>query len=251
LSEGGKSKELLEGEIKPLVEQFLQKRGLELSPVKTVITHVEKGFDFLGQNVRKYPNGKLLIKPSKKSVKAFLGGIRKTIKAALGMSAADVIHVLNPKIRGWANYHRHGVSKRTYVRVDHEIFSSLWRWARRRHPNKNTRWRKQKYFALHRGHNWSFFGETCDDEGQPSQVWLHHARSTPIKRHVKVKGDANPYDPACETYFEKREATHCRKRCGVLVPFVFSGMNKAGSALCAIPKSLGSPAGAFTTAFPA
>jgi RNA-directed DNA polymerase len=102
-----RTKELLEGEIKPLVEQFLQERGLELSPAKTVITHVEKGFDFLGQNVRKYPNGKLLIKPSKKNVKTFLGGIRKTIKAALGMSAADVIHELNPKIRGWANYHRH------------------------------------------------------------------------------------------------------------------------------------------------
>src|SRR6202140_1880603 len=57
-----KSKELLEGEIKPLVEQFLQERGLELSPTKTVITHVEHGFDFLGQNVRRYPNGKLLIK---------------------------------------------------------------------------------------------------------------------------------------------------------------------------------------------
>src|ERR1700730_11444094 len=207
----GRTKELLEGEIKPLVEQFLQERGLELSPAKTVITHVEKGFDFLGQNVRKYPNGKLLIKPSKKNVKTFLGGVRKTIKAALGMSAADLIHKLNPKIRGWANYHRHVVSKRTYVRVDHEIFSSLWRWARRRHPNKNTRWRKQKYFALHRGHDWSFFGETCDDEGQPSQVWLCHAHSTPIKRHVKVKGDANPYDPAYETYFEQREGTHMQE----------------------------------------
>ena len=64
--------------------------------MKTVITHVEKGFDFLGQNVRKYPNGKLLIKPSQENVKTFLGGIRKIIKAALGMSAADVIHELNP-----------------------------------------------------------------------------------------------------------------------------------------------------------
>src|ERR1017187_953731 len=124
-----KSKELLEGEIKPLVEQFLQKRGLELSPTKTVITHVEKGFDFLGQNVRRYPNGKLLIKPSKKNVKTFLGGIRRTIKAALGSSAAALIEELNPKIRGWANYHRHVVSKHTFARVDREIFSCLWRWA--------------------------------------------------------------------------------------------------------------------------
>jgi RNA-directed DNA polymerase len=81
----GKSKELLAGEIKPLVEQFLQERGLELSPTKTVITHVEHGFDFLGQNVRRYPNGKLLIKPSKKNVGIFLTGIRQTIKDAHGI----------------------------------------------------------------------------------------------------------------------------------------------------------------------
>src|ERR1700722_704029 len=204
----GRTKELLEGEIKPLVEQFLQERGLELSPAKTVITHVEKGFDFLGQNVRKYPNGKLLIKPSKKNIKTFLVGIRKTIRAALGMSAADLIRVLNPKIRGWANYHRHVVSTRTFARVDHHIFSSLWQWARRRHPNKNTRWCKQKYFASRRGRDWSFFGEKRDNQGQPSQVWLRPARRTPIERHVKVKGDANPYDPAYAAYFEQREAAH-------------------------------------------
>jgi RNA-directed DNA polymerase len=117
----GRTKELLEGEIKPLVEQFLPERGLELSPAKTVITHVEKGLDFLGQNVRKYPNRKLLIKPSKKNVKTFLGGIRKTIRAARGMSAADLIRELNPKIRGWANYHRHVVSTRTFARVDLDL----------------------------------------------------------------------------------------------------------------------------------
>jgi RNA-directed DNA polymerase len=106
----GKTKELLEGEIKPLVEQFLRERGLELSPTKTVVTHVTQGFDFLGQNVRRYSNGKLLIKPSKKSVKRFLASIRKTIKAALGKSATDLINELNPKIRGWANYDSYVVS---------------------------------------------------------------------------------------------------------------------------------------------
>jgi RNA-directed DNA polymerase len=203
-----KSKELLEGEIKPLVEQFLQERGLELSPKKTVITHVERGFDLLGQNVRRYPNGKLLIKPSKKNVKTFLDGIRRTIKAAHGVSAADLIDQLNPKIRGWANYHRHVVSKRTFGCVDHSIFSSLWQWARRRHPNKSPRWFKPKYFAQRGNRDWSFFGETCDDEGQTNKVWLYYAKSTPIKRHVKVKGEANPYDPTYETYFEEREGAH-------------------------------------------
>src|SRR5207245_9102887 len=138
-----KSKELLEGEIQPLVVQFLQERGLELSPTKTVITHVEHGFDFLGQNVRRYPNGKLLIKPSKKNVGTFLDGIRRIIKDAHGVSAADLIDQLNPKIRGWANYHRHVVSKRTFGRVDHTLFSSLWKWVQRRHPNKSPRWFKR------------------------------------------------------------------------------------------------------------
>ena len=204
----GRTKELLEGEIKPLVKQFLQERGLELSPTKTVITHVEKGFDFLGQNVRKYPNGKLLIKPSKKNIKTFLDGIRGIIKAALGMSAAALIDCLNPKIRGWSNYHRHVVSKRAFSRVDNAIFIRLWQWARRRHAKKSPRWLKQKYFEQHGGRNWAFFGESCDNEGKPHKVRLLLASSTPIQRHVKIKSAANPYDPAHETYFEKREGDH-------------------------------------------
>jgi RNA-directed DNA polymerase len=204
----GRTKELLEGEVKPLVEQFLRPRGLELSPMKTVVTRVEQGFDFLGQNVRKYPNGKLLIKPSKKNVKNFLNGIRKTIKTSLGLSAADLINGLNPKIRGWANYHRHAVSKRVFQRVDSAIFRSLWQWARRRHPEKPRSWLKKKYFGRQRLNHWCFFGESYDSEGSPQTVWLRLANRTPIKRHVKVKGEANPYDPAYETYFEKREGDY-------------------------------------------
>jgi RNA-directed DNA polymerase len=182
-----KSKDLLEGEVQPLVEQFLQQRGLKLSPTKTVITHVEKGFDFLGQNVRRYPNGKLLIKPSKKNVKTFLAGIRATIKAGLGMSAADLIDQLNPKIRGWVNYHRHVVSKRTFSHVDHSIFHSLRQWARRRHPKKSSAWLREKYYERSRRHYRCFFGERYDNEGQLRKVWLYRAKSTPIKRHIKVK----------------------------------------------------------------
>ena len=204
----GRTKELLEEEIKPLVEQFLQQRGLELSSSKTVITHVEKGFDFLGQNVRKYPNGKLLIKPSRKNMKVFLDGIRRTIKSSLGLSAAELIERLNPKIRGWANYHRHVVSKRVFTRIDSAIFISLWQWARRRHPNKSSGWLKQKYFGRQGLNNWSFFGESRNKGGTPQRMWLWRASRTPIQRHVKVQGEANPYDPAYETYFERREGDH-------------------------------------------
>ena len=206
-----KSKEILEGKVQPVVEQFLQQRGLALSPKKTVVTHVEKGFDFLGQNVRRYPNGKLLIKPSKKNLKTFLDGIRQTIRNARGMSAADLIDLLNPKIRGWANYHRHVVSSRIFSSVDRSIFYSLWQWVRGRHQKKPSHWLKKKYFEQRGTRDWCFFGETCDDQGQLHKVWLYHARSTPIRRHVKVKGEANPYDPAFETYFEEREGSHMRE----------------------------------------
>jgi len=96
--------------------------------------------------VRKYPNGKLLIKPSKKNIKTFLDGIRGNIKAALGMSAADLIDWLNPKIRGWSNYHRTWLARASFSRVDSAIFTRLWQWARRRHPKKSSSWLKKKYF---------------------------------------------------------------------------------------------------------
>ncbi|ETW99291.1 MAG: hypothetical protein ETSY2_41235 [Candidatus Entotheonella gemina] len=106
----GSSYELLEQEVKPLVEQFLRQRGLELSPEKTRITHIEDGFDFLGQNVRKYV-GKLLIKPARKKVKTFLGKVRQVVKANKQATAVNLIAQLNPMIRGWTNYHRHVMSQ--------------------------------------------------------------------------------------------------------------------------------------------
>src|SRR5439155_25677117 len=99
-------------------------------------------------------------------------------------------------------------STRPFGRVDHTIFSHLRHWARRRHPNKPSRWVKAKYFERRRGRDWTFFDETCDDEGRPNKVCLYYAKSTPIKRHVKGKGEANPYDPTYETYFEEREGAH-------------------------------------------
>ena len=122
----GATKELLEAEVKPLVEAFLKERGLELSAEKTVITHIADGFDFLGQNLRKY-NGKLLIKPSAKSIKTVLRKVRTVIKDNKGTAAGHLIYQLNPIIRGWAMYHRHAVSAKVFESVDHAIFQALWR----------------------------------------------------------------------------------------------------------------------------
>lgn len=201
-----RSKELLEEEIKPLVEAFMQERGLQLSSDKTVITHVTTGFDFLGQHVRRYPNGKLLIMPSRKNVQSFLKDIRETIRMGLSKTAADLIFVLNRKIRGWANYHRHATSGRTFSKIDAAIFTSLWQWARRKHPTKSARWIKERYWGRHQGWNWTFFGVWQRANGKPSIVWLQHARRISIRRHIKVRCEANPYDPAWKEYFVQRRA---------------------------------------------
>jgi RNA-directed DNA polymerase len=198
----GYSKEFLEEEVKPLVETFMKERGLELSPDKTVITHIDDGFDFLGQNVRKY-HGKLLIKPSKKNVQAFLDKVRGIIQDNKQATAGHLVCQLNRVLRGWARYHRHVVSKATFNRVQRFIYQALWRWARRRHPNKGARWVKQKYFCSVRQRNWVFFGEVTQQE-ETTRVYLTWITDTPIERHIKIKESANPYDPSWETYFEKR-----------------------------------------------
>jgi RNA-directed DNA polymerase len=199
----GSSKELLKSEVLPLVQSFMKERGLELSPEKTRITHIEDGFDFLGQNVRKY-DGVLLIKPSKKSIKSLLGKVREIIKANKTATAGNLILQLTPIIRGWANYHRHVCSKRTFSYVDHEIFKALWQWAVRRHSNKGLRWIKDKYFKVVGGQKWVFTGEFRSEGGKPKIIRLFSAARTPIRRHGKIRGEANPYDPAWEMYFERR-----------------------------------------------
>jgi RNA-directed DNA polymerase len=200
----GVSQEILERDVKPLVEAFLHERGLTLSPEKTAITHLSKGFDFLGQNIRRYPNGKLLIKPSKKNTRALLEKVREIVRRNRGAPAAVLIRQLNPVIRGWANYHRHVVAKRTFSRVDHAIFCSLWAWARRRHPRKGARWVKRRYYDRVGTRDWWFSADDQTRDGQPVRLRLVHAAATPIRRHVKVRSAANPYDPADYEYFVSR-----------------------------------------------
>ncbi|MBO0793856.1 MAG: group II intron reverse transcriptase/maturase [Ktedonobacteraceae bacterium] len=200
----GASKELLEQKVQPCIETFLKERGLQLSPEKTVVTHIQDGFDFLGQHVRKYKNGKVLTTPSKKSVKAFLKKVRGTIEKWKDSSAGYLIVKLNPMIRGWANYHRAGASSKTFHSVDNAIFQKLWWWARRRHPRKSATWVKQKYFTTKGTYNWVFTGEVKDEERQTKLVHLRRASDVKIQRHTPIQGAANPFDPAWETYFEKR-----------------------------------------------
>jgi RNA-directed DNA polymerase len=198
----GYSKEWLEEEVMPVVVNFLAERGLALSPEKTSITHITEGLDFLGWNVRKY-DGKLLIKPSKASIKLHLEKLREIIKANKSVRQVDLIKMLNPVLRGWANYHSHMVAKETFARIDHAVWFMLWQWAKRRHPNKGAFWVTKKYFKTQGNRKWVFAAE---DEEQGKVIRLLFESDTPIRRHLKIKADANPHDPKWHKYFQTRWA---------------------------------------------
>jgi RNA-directed DNA polymerase len=203
----GTAKALLRDEVQPLVAHFLAERGLELAHEKTSITRVVEGFDFLGQHIRRYRCGKVLLKPSRRSVRALLAKVRKVIWEEGGcLTAGRLIERLNPWIRGWALYHRHAASKRTFTKVDRQIFRWLWRWAWRRHDQKSAVWVKAKYFPRVGSREWAFTGELPSKEGPPHQVHLCEAACVRVERHVKIQGAVNPYDPAWESYFEGRLA---------------------------------------------
>jgi len=199
----GGTKEVLENRVKPAVEAFLSERGLSLSQEKTKITHIDKGFDFLGMSIRKY-NGKLIIKPAKSSVKRLLTNIRMKIKSHKTVKTEYLIHLLNPMIRGWTNYHCHVCSKATFSYVDSKIFQVIWRWCVRRHPNKGVRWVKDKYFRSNKLRNWIFSEKIKDKHGKSVFIDLIKAAKTVIKRHIKIRSAATPYDPDFKEYFEKR-----------------------------------------------
>jgi len=200
----GVSKEVLEQKVKPAIQTFLKERGLELSEEKTKITYIDDGFDFLGFNVRKY-KGKLLIKPSKDRVTEFLSNIRNLIKQNKTIKTINLIRQLNPKLRGWANYYRHVVAKRIFSRVDENVFQALWKWSKRRHPEKSARWVRKTYFGTFRGDQWVFYSDYVDEDKMKSRLFINQAARTPIKRHVKIKAQANPYDPNYREYFIQRE----------------------------------------------
>lgn len=195
------SQELLETEIRPWIEAFLAKRGLRLSQAKTKIVHIDHGFDFLGWNFRKYEE-KLLIKPSKKNVKAFYEKLRKIIGEQLMARQEDLIRLLNPMLRGWAQYHSPVVAKQAFSRMESLLFWRLMRWAKRRHPTKNAAWIRQRYWRSIGDRKWVFAVDVDTRAGDKGVMELYSLAGTAIERHKKIMGEYHPYDPQWEAYGE-------------------------------------------------
>ena len=198
----GATRELLEQKVKPALTAFLKERGLELSEQKTVITHIQEGFNFLGHTVRKHGD-KLLTIPAKSKVQILRQKISRTIQSALGQTQERLLRQLNPLLRGWANYYRNGAAKRTFSKLEYYVHHKLWRWATRRHPNKPQAWKKRKYFSA-AGKAGVFSVKVHRVTGESRVLKLYSMASTKIERHIKVRGAANPYDSRYTEYFAQR-----------------------------------------------
>ncbi len=198
----GNTKELLETTVKPWIEEFLCERGLELSREKTRIVHIDEGFDFLGWNFRKY-SGKLLIKPSRKNVKTFYGKVAEIIKSWHSKSPESLTAKLNPVLRGWAEYHKGVVAKKTFSTLDNQIYWRLMRWGLRRHPRKSGKWVLERYWTR-MNDRWDFgWGSNKKRDKTIGTTLLYKLADTPIVRHMKIKGEYNPYDPKWMVYGEE------------------------------------------------
>ncbi|HKA53473.1 MAG TPA: group II intron reverse transcriptase/maturase [Candidatus Binatia bacterium] len=198
------SREVLEETVLPRINAFLAVRGVRLSPTKTVITHISQGFDFLGQTLRKHerPHGKpakLQITPSQASFQALKTKVKALCKRSAGRTPAQLIDTLNPVLRGWANYHRHVICGEAFAKLDNFVWRRLYRWAKGRHPAKTGRWIAERYFPHQAGESWRF----TDPVSGKQMIRVREAVKS--QRHVKVQGDANPFDPAWEAYFQHRD----------------------------------------------
>lgn len=206
-----------------VIEEWLKPIGLELKPAKTRICHtlreieindekVKPGFDFLGWNFRQYPVGKhhagkkrngslmefkLLIKPSKKAMKAHADKVKEVIKTHKTAPQYALIKRLNPVIRGWCNYHSKVVSKETFSSLDNITWQRLRAWTVSR-CGKASYKKLSKYYKRNGNRTWSF--ETKD-----GFKLLTHAE-TPITRHVTIRPEASPYDGNW-TYWSTRKGT--------------------------------------------
>ena len=187
-------------QVKAQLAQWLAPRGLAFNEDKTRIVSLEAGYDFLGFNVRRYRNGKLLIKPSNAAVRRVKRKLAEQMRRLRGQNVSAVLAAINPITRGWASFYRSVVSKKTFNTLDDYLWKLTYKWARRSHPGKPTYWVTKRYYGQFnpfRRNMW-VFGDATSGAYLPPMAW------TPIVRHIKVTGVSSPDDPALTSYWAKR-----------------------------------------------
>ena len=188
------------GWVKARLAGWLAPRGLAFNDEKTKIVSLEAGYDFLGFNVRRYRNGKLLIKPSKAAVRRVKHKLAGQMRRLRGQNASAVLAAICPITRGWASFYRSVVSKKTFNDLDDYLWKLTYKWACRSHPGKPGHWITRRYFGRFnpsRNNKW-VSGDAASGAYLPLLAW------TPIIRHRKVTGRASPGDPDLTAYWNQR-----------------------------------------------
>lgn len=114
----------------------------------------------------------------------------------------DLINVLNPILRGWAQHHCPVVAKQTLSKLDALIYWRLMRWAKRRHPRKSRKWCFDQYWK-HFEDRQQFAAAENSENGSTRMRRLYRLSDMPIRRHQKIRGEFNPFDPQREEYGEE------------------------------------------------
>jgi len=206
----GNSQELLKDIVMPAIRAFLGERGLHLSQEKTHITHIREGIDFLGFTLRRFKD-KLVIRPAKAKVSDFLQRLKRVVKMIRFKKAADIIPILNRKLKGWANFYRSVGERKVFSTIDHVMFETIWRELKRRHPKKSAKWIKKTYFTSVRNYNWTFRGvESKGDWRRPH--YLFQMSSTRWSNHVKIRSESTPFDRKFTAYLRQRTAIKIARR---------------------------------------
>ncbi len=188
-------------QVKARLAAWLAPRGLAFNEAKTRIVRLdEEGFEFLGVHLRRYPIGKLFIKPSAPAIKRFRKRLASEFRALRGANVAKVLAKINPIVRGWVAYYRPVVSSRVFAALTNYLWKLAYKWACWSHPNKPKRWIVQRYFGKFnkfRNDRW-VFGDRDTGAYLPKPAW------TNITRHTLVKGGASPDDPDLAAYWARR-----------------------------------------------
>ena len=142
------------------------------------------------------------ITPSIDGVLALKQKLGDTIREYVSAPMPALIKKLNQMLRGWGNYHRHVVASEAFSCVDTYVYERLWRMLHRRHPKKSTKWLVKKYWSTP-GRNWVFSATASTKSGKRRYV-VQRLSSIGIRRHIKVKAEANPYMPEYGGYFWRR-----------------------------------------------
>jgi RNA-directed DNA polymerase len=193
-------------QVKARLAAWLAPRGLVFNEDKTRIVPLVEGFDFLGFNVRRYRDGKLLIKPSVAAVGRLRERLTDEMRNLRGSNATAVIARLSPVIRGWAAYYRGVVSSRIFSALDHHMWRLTYKWARHSHPNKSKKWIVRRYFGKFnrfRNDRW-VFGDRSRTNDRGDSYYLVKFSWTTIVRHQLIVGGASPDDPDLAGYWAKR-----------------------------------------------